>query len=53
LIIAGSATAALVVVTVLAVVGVLLSRVHEISGVRGGNLKVLAIKPIGEPRPQC
>ena len=51
LVIAGSVTAALVVVTVLAVVGVVLSRLHEISGVRGGNLKVVAIRPIGELDP--
>ena len=47
LVIAGSATAVLVVVTVLAVVGVVLSRLHEISGVRGGHLTVVAIRPVG------
>jgi len=46
-----TATAALGIVTVLAITGALLSQVDEISGERGGTLRVLAINQIGDLDP--
>ena len=48
---AALATVALATLTILAINGAVLSRVHEITGREGGTLKVLAIKPVGELDP--
>lgn len=51
IVIGAALTVAFAVVTGLAIAGVLLSRVHEISGNRGGTLRVLAVKPLGDLDP--
>lgn len=51
IVIGAALTVGLTVVTGLAIAGVLLSRVHEIGGERGGTLQVLAVKPLGDLDP--